>query len=39
MTSKVFTEDHVGDHILNVTIADSFGSQFSYSVSFTVLEA
>lgn len=37
MTSKEFTEDHVGPHIVNVTLADSFGSQFSFNVTFNVV--
>ena len=35
--SKTFTQDHEGSHSLNVTIADDFGSQVWFEVSFKVL--
>ena len=34
--SGVFTEEHVGAHTLNVTVADMEGGQFAFQVSFTV---
>ena len=34
--SKAFTEDHVGTHYLDVTVADTAGSQTSFTVEFTV---
>ena len=34
--SGVFTEEHVGSHTLNVTVADLEGGQFSFQVYFSV---